>query len=142
MVRTYVPKMSQLPVKYEPGFLLRMDGRTELARSLMLTYNSVIDDLGGTVDLPYVKLALVERYVFLEEFLRQLEQKIAKSGAVNDPKLLGVWTQGVNSLTGLSRLLGLGEKRRNSGKAGGWNQYYDQQPKGSDPATDETKGEE
>ncbi len=52
------------------------------------------------------KLLLLERLTFMQEFLSQLEQEIA-SDPVGKIELLGRWTQGVNSMSGLVKTLGL-----------------------------------
>lgn len=106
MVRTYTPKTPDFPVKFQSGFIDRMDGRTDIRKRLQATFNQVIDDCGGVDALPKVKLALVERFCFLEEFLRQLELELVK-GPVEKADLLGKWIQGVNGVTGLCKLLGV-----------------------------------
>ena len=80
-------KHRNLPKKYEVGFLQRMDFRTDLARRLNFTYGQIIDDAGGVENLPHAKLCLVERFCFLEEFLRQIEMELVKN-PVGKPELL------------------------------------------------------
>ena len=106
MVRTYKPKISELPDKFTKGVLARLDGRTDLKKRLSFTYNRLLDDCGGIDALPHTKVALVERFAWLEEFLRQIESKLA-DGVADQGELLGRWIQGVNGMTGLAKLLGV-----------------------------------
>ena len=106
MVRTYKPKISELPDKFTKGVLARLDGRTDLKKRLSFTYARVLDDCGGIDALPHTKVALVERFCWLEEFLRQIEGKLA-DGAPDQADLLGKWVQGVNAMSGLCKLLGM-----------------------------------
>lgn len=105
------PKTSNLPAKYERGFLARMDARTELAQRLQSTFVNLIDDCGGPAGMTAGKMMLVERLCFLQEFLRQIEQDIA-SDPVGKPELLGRWTQGVNAMQGIIKTLKLDADRR------------------------------
>jgi hypothetical protein len=104
-----MPKSSKsrsLPARYEVGFLRDLDQRTELFQRLNAVYQAIIDDAGGAANLSHVKLALIERFVFLEATLQSCELEIA-----TDPKradeLLGKWIQGVNSLQGIAKTIGL-----------------------------------
>lgn len=77
MART---KRRELPSKYTIGFLATMDKRTELYERLSSTYASIVDDLGGYESIATTKLALVERFVWLQEILRSLELEMTQSG--------------------------------------------------------------
>jgi len=72
-------KKTTLPKKYEKGFIPTMDGRTDLAKRLGHTYESVLNDCGGQENISYTKLVLIERFTFLEEFLRQIEKAIVEN---------------------------------------------------------------
>jgi hypothetical protein len=104
-------KLKQLPEKYKAGFLREMDLRTELATRLRANYEEIIDDLGGGNAQTHVKLAMIERFVFLESVVQSLEAQIA-----NNPKeadgLMGRWVQSVNALTGLAKVVGLERRLR------------------------------
>ena len=105
MASKYRPKTRLLPAAFQPGFIERMDGRTDLAARLQSTFDAIVDDLGGADGLGYMRLVLVERATFLTWHLRNIEQQIATS---DNDKLTGSWVQAVNSLTGLFKTLGLG----------------------------------
>ncbi len=106
MTKGYLPKLKALPKQFTKGVLSKIDGRTELKRRLSHTYNRVLDDCGGVEALPHVKVCLVERFAWLEEFQRQIESKLAE-GATDQAKLLGCWIQGTNAMSGLAKVLGL-----------------------------------
>lgn len=95
-----------LPAKYEPGFLRELDQRTGIAKVLTAAYDAIVDDCGGADALPHTKLALIERFIFLESILQTIEQKIAE-GAKDSGDLIGKWTAAVNSMQGLAKLIGL-----------------------------------
>jgi hypothetical protein len=106
------PKQKTLPGKYERGFLAKLDGRSEIAQRLRDNYEAISDDLGGVTELSHVKAALVERFVFLEAVLSKIEADMANHPAETQ-ELLGRWIQAVNSLTGLSKVLGLDRRSKN-----------------------------
>jgi len=61
------------PAKYQSGFINRMDFRTEIYMNLSLSYDTVIADLGGRRSLSRIELSLVERYIFAEYKIREIE---------------------------------------------------------------------
>lgn len=97
---------SDLPEKYEAGFLREFDQRTALFQRLNGVYQTIIEDAGGIESLTHIKVALIERFVFLEATLQRWEQEIAKEPAKNE-QLVSRWIAAVNSLQGLARALGL-----------------------------------
>jgi hypothetical protein len=105
-------KTDTLPARYEKGFLSKMDGRIELARELRAAYAELTDDLGGVDSLSHVKRVLAERFVWLTAILRGIELQIADGGKKESADLLAKWIQGLNSLTGLARTLGLERKAK------------------------------
>lgn len=109
MPRRYVKKKSALPKKHEPGFLERLDRRTELSKVLRANRDAILDDLGGEANLSKINQSLVERFVFLEAVLGRIETDMAHDIKRFD-ELLGKWIQAVNSLTGLAKTLGTDRK--------------------------------
>ena len=78
---------------------------------LATNYNDIISDLGG--DCSKVKLSLIERFVFAQQYLRQLERKIIKcKKAKLKAKYMRRWGYHVNSLLGLSKKIGLDKKHK------------------------------
>ena len=57
------------------------------------------------------KLLLLERLVFMQEFLSQWEQESAVD-PVGKIELMGRWTQGCNSMSGLVKTLGLDKDKQ------------------------------
>ena len=110
--KKYVPKKSvegqELPAKFVGGFLANMDGRTDLAKRLNLTYDAVLEDAGGP-SMPIARIILCERFCFLEELLRQIEVTLVK-----DPpaaiEMIGKYSMALNCMTNLIRLLGIGDR--------------------------------
>lgn len=92
-------KPDTLPARYEPAFLQRMDGRTELARVLKQRFDCIAEDLGGIDALSNIKASLLERFIFLEGTLADIEYNMT-AGA--DPKaraeLIARWIQGCNAI--------------------------------------------
>jgi hypothetical protein len=126
------PKSSTLPTEFQPGFLSKLDGRTEISRLLNGNYQAIVADLGGEAEQSHIKLALVERFTFLEAVLCGIESQIALARTVKgkagqaaavklESELIGKWIQAVNSLTGLAKTLGI-ERRANDPLS----RYYDQ----------------
>ncbi len=105
MPSKYVPKGKTVPARFEPGFMKRLDGRMELVKGLQKAYEDIVEDCGGADDQTHLRLALIERAVFLEFWLRQIERKVLTGEAKDDA--ISRWIQGTNSLTGLSKTLGL-----------------------------------
>jgi hypothetical protein len=85
-----------------------MDKRTELYERLSRTYASIVSDLGGYESIATTKLALVERFVWLQEILRSLELEMTQSGdAKRTAEILAKWVQACNALQGIARAVGL-----------------------------------
>jgi hypothetical protein len=102
-------KLKTVPDKYREGFLGEFDRRTEIYHTLNAAYTEVMSDMGGQDTLSHVQVSLVERFIFLEYVMRDLEQRIVKNPKKSD-ELLGRWIQAINTLTGLAKTIGL--KRR------------------------------
>lgn len=100
-----VPKTVDDIESLTPGFLSTMDGRTALVRTMRRNYETLLNDIGGAGEASHIKASLAERFVFLETLLATLEQEIA-AGTTDRDKAVGRWTQAVNSLVGLAKVLG------------------------------------
>ena len=114
-------KPDKAPAKFEPGFLLRLDQRTELARVLRDRYDAVAADLGGEDELSTIKAGLVERYVWLESIIQGTEHQLALIQQGDDPaaaaraggELVSRWIQAVNALLGIGKTLGIERRMAN-----------------------------
>jgi hypothetical protein len=107
--KTKDKRLATIPSTYIPNFVERLDARTLLATVIPQRIASIESDLGGAEGLSYARRSLVRRVVWLEAVVETFEQNLA-SDRVTD---LGAYTQAINSLLGLYRLLGLERKPRN-----------------------------
>ena len=108
MSNTRRRKADQPPSQYSPGWLDALDYRTQLARDLRARFDEVCTDLGGADQLSYMQRSLVERALWLEFWLSQQEQALAKGQEFD----VGKWVQAANSLQGIYSRLGLERKQR------------------------------
>ncbi len=104
-------KYRELPAKYELNLLAKVDRRSEIYKRLKRSYDAICTDLGGEDQLPATKLALIERFIFLEACLESWEHEIA-SNPKQSEKLLSRWIQGLNSLSGLAKTIGIKREPR------------------------------
>lgn len=104
-------KPTELPSRYEKGFIQKLDGRTNLAQLLSANRDTIIDDRGGEEELSHVQKGLIERYVFLEALLNQIEVEMANTPSKRND-LLGTWIHANNSLTGLAKTIGISRAKR------------------------------
>ncbi|MDZ4685757.1 MAG: hypothetical protein SH850_11880 [Planctomycetaceae bacterium] len=118
MPRTYKAKTDRkntaskpqaVPKTFHAGFLVQLDGRTEIAKALRANFDEIVRDMGGEADLSHVKRSLVERFVWLEAILQGIEHDLA-TGKVDRTAAIGSWIQAVNSLSGLSKVIGTERK--------------------------------
>jgi hypothetical protein len=100
-----------LPTKFYRGCIKSLDQRTELAKRLNQAFQNIVLDLGGFDALSHTRLALIERFVFLEHTLQKIECRIGKRPKQSE-ELLGRWIQGLNSLQGLAKTIGLQRKQK------------------------------
>lgn len=96
-------KAQAVPEQFRAGFMTELDGRTAVAQDLRQRYEALTTDLGGLTALSYQQRSLVERFLWLEHWLRTEEQRLA-AGAEFD---VGKWTQACNSAQGILAKLGL-----------------------------------
>lgn len=93
----------QIPEKYSPGYLDDLDGRLAVAQVMRERYRAFTDDLGGADRLSYAQRSLVERALWLEYWLADQEQNLARGNEFD----VGKWVQAANSLQGILTKLGL-----------------------------------
>jgi hypothetical protein len=110
MPTKYVKKTDRVyrhhKMTFEPGFLAKLDRRTEVARLLRERFDGIAADLGG--QLSGIQASLLERFVFLEASLMKLEAEMAKAkDAKTTSEIMARWTQACNALLGIGRTLGL-----------------------------------
>ena len=94
---------ASLPDTYRAGWLDKLDKRTKVARVIMQRIAALTSDAGGEDSLSHAKLSLIRRAAFLEAICESHELRLASGEAVD----VGSYTQSLNSLLGLYRLLGI-----------------------------------
>ena len=92
-----------LPDTYRAGWLDKLDKRTKVARVIMQRIAALTSDAGGADSLSHAKLSLIRRAAFLEAICESHELQLASGQEIN----VGAYTQSLNSLLGLYRLLGI-----------------------------------
>lgn len=100
--------IKQPPEQYAPGYLEELDGRTAAARLMRQRFIAFTNDLGGADHLSYAQRSLVERGLWLEFWMAQQEECLARG----DDFDVARWTQAANSLQGIYSKLGLERKAR------------------------------
>lgn len=100
--------LATIPDKYSPGFVERLDRRTNIAKAIRGHIETIETDMGGADGLSHARRSLVRRVVWLEAIIEHSEQKLAAGEGID----LGGHTQAINSLLGLYRLLGLERRQR------------------------------
>ena len=96
-------KTKEVPEQYRADWLEAMDGRLGTVKAIRERLSMLTDDLGGVDAMSYQRRSLAKRVVWLEAMLEQHEAALARGEEVD----AGRWTQGVNSLVGLLKTLGL-----------------------------------
>ncbi len=92
-----------LPDSYRAGWLDKLDKRTKVARAILQRIAALTSDAGGADSLGHAKMSLIRRAAFLEAICESHELRLASGEAVD----IGGYTQSLNTLLGLYRLLGL-----------------------------------
>lgn len=92
-----------IPQRFTHDWLDKLDGRTNVAKSLQQRHTALLSDLGGEHSLSYQRLSLTKRAIHMEALIEQQEQSLASGEDVDTGKL----TQSINSLIGLYKTLGL-----------------------------------
>ncbi len=109
MVRGASTKLTAtLPDSYRAGWLDKLDKRTKVARAIMQRIAALTSDAGDADSLSHAKISLIRRAAFLELICESHEIQLVGGQEIN----VGAYTQSLNSLLGLYRLLGLERKVR------------------------------
>jgi hypothetical protein len=98
-----------LPDGYRAGWLDKLDRRTKVARAILQRIGSLTSDAGGPDGLSHARTSLIRRAAFLEAICESHELKLAAGEEID----IGSYTQTLNSMLGLYRLLGIERKARN-----------------------------
>lgn len=94
------------PKNYRQTRIEQLDGRYRLVKALKRREEQLAADLGG--DLSYQKRSLVCRFVCLESWIEQQEQKLISGKPINET----LWLSAMNCFTGIIGRLGLERQAR------------------------------
>ncbi len=100
--------LGEIPAKYTPDFMERLDKRTVLGKAISLRFEAVATDCGGLEGLAHTKVGLIKRFIWMEAVIEGFELQLAVGERID----LGSYTQLTNTWLGIARLLGLERKVR------------------------------
>ena len=99
---------SDVPARYEEGFLDSMDGRRPIPRQLKQRFGELVSGLGGLDGLSYQEQSLCKRAIHLERLIEKRELTLAHNGTVDESGYFNA----INVLSGLYSKLGMKRRRR------------------------------
>lgn len=102
--------LATLPDSYTSNWVDKLDKRTVLARAVLARIGALESDAGGAESLSAARRSLIRHAAWLDAIVESYEMKLAAGEQVD----VGGFTQALNSLLGLFRLLGL-ERRTKRG---------------------------
>jgi hypothetical protein len=100
--------LTVLPDHYRADFLKRLDKRSKVARAIMTRIHALESDAGGVEALSAARRSLIRHAAWLDAMVETHELRLADGQKID----AGAYTQALNSLIGLYRLLGLERKAR------------------------------
>lgn len=100
--------LTTLPDHYRADFLKGIDKRSKVARAVLGRIAQLEDDAGGAEALSSVRRSLIRHAAWLDAVVETHELRLAEGQKVD----MGQYTQALNSLLGLYRLVGLERKAR------------------------------
>lgn len=100
--------LATLPDRYSNDWLKRLDKRTRVAQAVLAKIAQLEEDAGGADSLATVKRSLIRHAVWLDALVEGYEMRLAAGEEVD----VGGFTQSLNSLVGLYRLIGLERRQR------------------------------
>jgi hypothetical protein len=100
--------LATLPDSYSANWLQRLDKRTKIARAVLLRIADLESDAGGADSLSAVRRSLIRHAAWLDALVDSHELRLASGQEIDS----GAYTQSLNSLIGLYRLLGLERHQR------------------------------
>ena len=103
--------LAALPDNYSAKWIDKLDRRTKVARAVLERIAALESDAGGADALTTARRSLIRHAAWLDAIVDSHEMRLA-SGETLD---VGAYTQALNSLLGLFRMLGLERKPRNAG---------------------------
>ena len=100
--------LATLPETYSSDWLARLDKRTKVARAVLARVTELESDAGGADALSAARRSLIRHAAWLDALVESYEMKLAAGEAID----VGAFTQSLNSLLGLLRLIGLERRQK------------------------------
>lgn len=100
--------LTTLPDHYRADWVRRLDKRSKVARAVFGRIAQLEEDAGGAEALSTVRRSLIRHAAWLDAVVETHELRLAGGQKID----MGQYTQALNSLLGLYRLLGLERKAR------------------------------
>jgi hypothetical protein len=100
--------LAALPDSYSANWLQRLDKRTKIARAVLSRIAELESDAGGADSLSASRRSLIRHAAWLDALVDSHELRLASGQEIDS----GAYTQSLNSLIGLYRLLGLERRTR------------------------------
>lgn len=100
--------MATLPDNYSADWLAKLDKRTKVAKAVLARIDALETDAGGADNLTAARRSLIRHAAWLDAIVDSHELRLAAGEQLD----VGAYTQALNSLLGLFRLLGLERKAR------------------------------
>jgi hypothetical protein len=98
--------LGEIPERYSPDFMARLDKRTVLGKAISQRFETVATDCGGLDTLSHAKVGIIKRFLWMECTIEGFELRLAAGDQID----LGSYTQLTNTWIGLARMLGLERK--------------------------------
>jgi hypothetical protein len=102
--------LATLPDSYSSNWLSRLDKRTKIARAVLARIADLESDAGGAEVLSAARRSLIRHAAWLDCLVDSHELRLASGEAIDT----GAYTQSLNSLLGLFRVLGLERKTKST----------------------------
>ncbi|MCC7200966.1 MAG: hypothetical protein IT483_15770 [Gammaproteobacteria bacterium] len=100
--------LATLPDDYRSDWVARLDKRTKIAKAVLGRIEQLEADAGGAEHLTAARRSLIRHAAWLDAIVDSHELRLAAGEALD----VGAYTQSLNSLLGLFRLLGLERRAR------------------------------
>jgi hypothetical protein len=95
--------LTTLPDGYSADWVAKLDKRTKVARAVLARIGELESDAGGAESLSAARRSLIRHAAWLDAIVDSHELRLAAGQQIDT----GAYTQALNSLLGLYRLLGL-----------------------------------
>ncbi len=100
--------LATLPDNYTANWLDKLDKRTKVAKAVLQRIADLEADAGGTDSLTAARRSLIRHAAWLDAIVDSHELRLAAGETLD----VGAYTQALNSLLGLFRMLGLERKTK------------------------------